>query len=66
MEDRVTFEQAFQFHGKNFQRIRTMVLCVQCIIVLLSKCPIYACILRLVSGVLLIHVYIHVHEQSCA
>ena len=25
MEDKVTFEQAFQFHGKNFQRIRTMV-----------------------------------------
>jgi hypothetical protein len=24
MEDIVTFEQAFQFHGKNFQRIRTM------------------------------------------
>lgn len=24
MEDKVTFEQAFQFHGKNFQRIRTM------------------------------------------
>ena len=25
MEDKVTFEQAFQYHGKNFQRIRTMV-----------------------------------------
>ncbi len=24
MEDRVTFEQAFQYHGKNFQRIRAM------------------------------------------
>ncbi|CAI8029674.1 REST corepressor 1 [Geodia barretti] len=24
MEDKVTFEQAFQYHGKNFQRIRTM------------------------------------------
>ncbi len=25
MEDKVTFEQAFQYHGKNFQRIRAMV-----------------------------------------
>lgn len=24
MEDKVIFQQAFQFHGKNFQRIRTM------------------------------------------
>ena len=24
MEDKVTFEQAFQYHGKNFQRIRAM------------------------------------------
>ena len=24
MEDKVTFEQAFHFHGKNFQRIRAM------------------------------------------
>ena len=24
MEDKVIFQQAFQYHGKNFQRIRTM------------------------------------------
>ena len=24
MEDKVIFEQAFQYHGKNFQRIRAM------------------------------------------
>ena len=26
MEDKVTFEQGFHFHGKNFQRIRAMVM----------------------------------------
>ena len=24
MEDKVIFQQAFQYHGKNFQRIRSM------------------------------------------
>lgn len=29
VEDKVLFEQAFQFHGKSFHRIRQMVICSQ-------------------------------------